>query len=48
MSHEWLGRGWKTFLHRSSVALVEQGNSLDPRSLSRICVYWGFEEKEER
>jgi hypothetical protein len=38
----------KSFLHRSSVALAEQGNSLDPRSLSRICVYWGLEEKEER
>jgi hypothetical protein len=37
-----------SFLHRSSVALMEQGNSFDPRSLSRICVYWGLEEKEGR
>jgi hypothetical protein len=37
-----------SFLRRSSVGLVEQGHSLDPRPLSRICVYWGLEEKEER
>jgi hypothetical protein len=36
-----------SFFQRSFIALVEQGDSLDPKSWKRICVYWGLEEKDE-